>query len=539
MDRLLHLINTQLKSISSDFKELKQIEISSILHFWKQSKSLFQFLENLPTSSSIYLYKELYHLLENALKVDVYLNDHSVPELSEYEVLATSVLELDVIYKLSNKNQGSSCFNPLPSPDIFEGIFQFLRTLKNQCISEYLAYLNQKISLDDSQLPLFFIPEHFESFDLPQTQDHSSMYTFFQPIENQELSTYLRASFPKEARVLCNHLEQFDQDQSTLTEWWLTQCTLETNWIDQVHLHWQEYAESQDSFKDIEWKTDLWPFIHIHLFEWVKKELKVLQTKVIQYRVQWLFETLITHSRPKDQKIGSFVFHPQDPSKITVIFISRDGRLLAQRDLVWDSLNLDTLSSVFESIRIRTLVCSSVLTPLESEVVEFLKETYNIYPINPIGLDPVVRPLNLSQEAQKALRLGQRYVAPLRFWIRGNLTELAQSVLNEREFQFLEDQNELESLFDLLKEQNELKWVYFRRKREQREQAKHKKLGKSSRSRSNRVKMDTDQFKSKSVLSKESKSKESKSKESKSKSTKQIERSTINQLDQLFSKSKK
>ena len=545
MDRLLRLIDTQIKRLSSTFKEVSDVEIASLIPLWQDSNSLFQFLEKLPSTTSIYLHTHLYHIFEKASKIDILLNDISILERSKYEELACSPSEINLIHHLvsliedSRQTPSLSSLSSLPH---FELCLSFLRSIQSQCLTEYFIDLKQTHSAEADALPLFFIPHHLTSLIQHPPRDPSRLYLFFNQLETQELSTYLQASFPEEASIFNIHPNLLIDSKTHFAQWWVHHKTSETQqgqeWRIQFNQLWKEKVVShisvENSIEDQNWDVEIWTLIQNEVFNWVKEELLQIQLQVVHYRVQWFFESLIAHPRPKEQKVGSFTFHPDDPSKITVIFINRDGRLLAQRDLDWDSLELNDLSSVFESIRIRTLVCSSDLTPLEEKAVEFLKRDYEIKRVNPTGLDPVLRPLNLSQEAQKALRLGQRYVAPLRFWIRGDLKSVARTALSECEYQFLEEHQAFDTLFDRLKEQNELKWVYFRRKRVQREKIKNNQakprrsqpheLGSKNRS--------TRQTRSFNMQERRTYTKHHKPIE-------QIERNTINQLDQLFGKSKK
>ena len=209
MNLLALLIDTQIKAHTHCFEALKEIEVSPLISLWEESKSLFQFIEQLPSSASIYLYTYVYDLFEVADQIKTYLKTNDIPShLTPYESLAISIPEVNLIRSLLNQDSpnrshpffGSFSHSNQCRPD-FERFLEFIRTIKRRCIEEYLADLSLPTPQSDYEHIRSFIPSHLNQYSLPDHPTPSTLYAFFQKVEYRELSTYLHASFPKDAFV--------------------------------------------------------------------------------------------------------------------------------------------------------------------------------------------------------------------------------------------------------------------------------------------------------------------------------------------------
>ena len=511
MDRLKRLVEAQLETDDHELSmHTSDFDVDTAIEQWHNSNSLFQFIEHAPPSSSLSFYQSLYTRISKAHEIESYIKDQLEGKIDEKEVstplstLYSSIIDpseyglIQEVLKLkleADLDESSSLYQS--RINVF---LTFARACKSIVIRTYLADLH---SQSQSQSPsqsqglsslsatakhliaqnhLSFYPSHLTSTPSSPSPSSSS-----HTLQDQEHTIYLKAPFLTQAITFYKHPHLLNHEaHSTFFEnWWIqfhaqidSQRTSDLSNDDQTQdatqkkylTLWQNYfnlAATEDPFK-----TPIADHLKRLFFEWIFQDLLDLQAHVIFYQVRFNFETLISQARPKDQKVGSLFFNPQDPTQITIIFINRDGRLLAQRNLLWPSLDPQDLPAVFKPIRIRTLVVSNTLSAIEETAVQTLNTLYEIKRINSTGLDPVLRPLNLSSDAQKALRLGQRYVAPLRFWIRGDLNAFTESILSQEELDCISRHKPLTYWFQKLKEQNEIKWVYFRRKRMQREQLK-------------------------------------------------------------------
>ena len=250
--------------------------------------------------------------------------------------------------------------------------------------------------------------------------------------------------------------------------------------LNHFHQDWVKIWQTSDWSSDFRWQDDVgtmaantvWSeFIEPYLKERASLSILHQRNKDLIDDLNGCFVNLIDAKRPKDQRIGSLWFNGDDPSMITVIFLTRDGKLLAQRDIVWDPNDPTSIVKAFEIINIRLLTYPSGLDQQFPEAFSRLQEMYNLHPVSSIVLDPVPHPQSLTQDAQKALRIGQRFVAPLRFWARTNLLELMRCISTPSVFDCLERSQSLDSLLHTLKDTAAERWLYLRKRRS------HKKRG--------------------------------------------------------------
>jgi hypothetical protein len=220
---------------------------------------------------------------------------------------------------------------------------------------------------------------------------------------------------------------------------------------------------------------DLWEeVIKPYYVNEVRREIHQARAVDITTDVTRCFEQLIDAKRPRDQRIGSFWISEEHPELITVIFLTRDGRLLAQRDVSWDPQEPESIIDAFEQIRIRTLTYPNELSQRYPVALELLDQIYTLKASSSIALDDDQTPPNLTKSAYSALCIGQRYVAPLRFWIRADLTELTRHLIPPLALACLEYSEDLERLSERLRDHCSERWLELRRRRAQR-QKEHKK----------------------------------------------------------------
>lgn len=222
----------------------------------------------------------------------------------------------------------------------------------------------------------------------------------------------------------------------------------------------QKYAISDEL-----WHHTIFPFCLSEIHRLIKR---YRSDDIITDMVQ-CFESLIDAKRPKDQRIGSFWISEDDPNLITVIFLTRDGRLLAQRDISWDHQHPETIISAFETIHIRTLTYPDYLNQRYPDAISLLSNQYTIKPVISVALSESQAPSNLNHDAYSALRIGQRYVAPLRFWIRADLKELSRHILPPQALKCLEDSDDFKTLLAKLHDHCSERWLDLRRRRAQRQ----------------------------------------------------------------------
>ena len=199
----------------------------------------------------------------------------------------------------------------------------------------------------------------------------------------------------------------------------------------------------------------------------VSRVIKERRTHDIIDDVIACFEQLIDARRPKDQRVGSFWISEEDPELITVVFLTRDGRLLAQRDVSWRPQEPESIVDAFESIRIRTLTYPEELNQRYPEAISLLNTRYTMKSVISVALSRTQAPLNLNTAAYSALRVGQRYVAPLRYWIRADLVALTRHILSPPAWSCLERSGRLETLLSRLHDHCSERWLDLRRRRAQ------------------------------------------------------------------------
>jgi len=204
---------------------------------------------------------------------------------------------------------------------------------------------------------------------------------------------------------------------------------------------------------------------------WAEELLRERLVVALSEDVADSFHSLASAPRPRDHRVGALVFGGERSQEVTIIFAKRDGQILAQRDIEWDPDHPEEICEAFSEIKIRTLVAPTELAPELEEALEYLAEGYQIARVCPIGPVEITRPQNLSQEAQLALQLAQRYVAPLRFWARAELLSFAERLLDEPLYRLIASDERSRDLYhDCLKGRVDSEWVRLRRRRKDKPQ---------------------------------------------------------------------
>ena len=240
-------------------------------------------------------------------------------------------------------------------------------------------------------------------------------------------------------------------------------CVAEEEIIQQSYLRWRTRVQELTSTESADqlWVEFIEPSLPEFVFESLKRDRREMLTRLICSK----YTELIDERRVRDSRLASLWFSGEEDQELTVIFLTREGRLLAQRDYVWDPSDDQSLMHALEEVKIRVLVLPQELSPRLERAIVHLDHRYELKRVSAVGLDPVPRPLNLSEQAQRALRLGQRYAAPLRYWARVEVSSFAEQLLPLPLFKCFSADNGVQELEHKLKEETSIRWVYLRQNR--------------------------------------------------------------------------
>ena len=145
--------------------------------------------------------------------------------------------------------------------------------------------------------------------------------------------------------------------------------------------------------------------------------------------------------------------------------MNRNGNLLAQRNYTWNTHQASSLVQALVDVNVALLVISQWIPKQLFAAIDHLKSYYQLHYISPIALDPVTRPLSLTPEAQKAIRLGQRYVAPLRYWPRMHIHEFLSYLLPIEIHDFLLKHEKISLVEEMIQWESTIRWIHLRRDR--------------------------------------------------------------------------
>ena len=435
---------------STQFEEYFACKLEASLLAWKERESTFTFLEHSSSPVDIEKALSLTRLLRRADKLIDEITNLNESRKKEQKA------PIDIELLLNTRS--------------LEGLI-FIETLHDESLITQVARLVNISEKDFLEKTMSIVYRHLDHFG----ETYQAQVEELEPKNDQE-------SWLAYPCVSCN-INKWSQhfDSSTFdfmevnnpnidrlldhvyNEWsvlWQIQ-----DWAQQVHYQ----GESQDTNRSENVDDHVWhdlfePFI----LELATEMIRDLRDQDFIEDLNTCFTSLIDAKRPKDQRVGSFWIDKSAPENITVMFLTRDGKLLAQRDLVWNPQQANSILEAFDIINIRMLTYPEGLDQSYPAAFQLLKTRYQLYPVSSVVLDPVPHPLSLSDNAQKALRIGQRFVAPLRFWARTNLVELMKCFATPQIINCLAESGRLGDLQDRLQDSCAERWLSLRQKRHNR-----------------------------------------------------------------------
>jgi predicted RNA-binding protein with RPS1 domain len=446
-------LSDDLPSKELEFTNYFQCEFVPALESWEQRESTFAFLEHTSSPQDIQKALELTRLLRQS---DAIIN------------------EIKVLNR-SRENEHKQTIDPslfLSAQSLEELIF--IETLHDERlitqVSSLLGITENTLLKDTISILHKYMKDFTQAYrarvvDLEVQNDQDSWLAY--PCISCKInkwSQHLDSSsfdFMEISDPLVDHL--LDQVYNEWSELWQVET-----WKNSIHYQ----GENTDEETHVQvWQELFEPFV----LELATEGIKRLRDDDLIEDLNTCFTSLIDAKRPKDQRIGSIWFDEKSPESITVMFLTRDGKLLAQRDITWDPQNADSILEAFEIINIRILTYPQGLEHRFPKAFEHLSSCYQLYPVSSVVLDPVPHPLSLSDNAQKALRIGQRFVAPLRFWARTDLVELMKCFTTPKIIDCLAESKRLDALQDRLQDSCAERWLMLRQKRYSRKGRKHSK----------------------------------------------------------------
>ncbi len=425
------------------FSESYQCDLSPLIEQWCQRESDFQFLESSLTPSDIEQSISLLKLLR------------AINEQSQ------EIKELNMTRQAEGRP-------PLPvSLSCYTSTIEELTFIEELYDEEVITLVSKTLSTADSTVVKQLISKinhHLTNFCIAYEG------VALNPIDDLDESIYWLAYPCKSCKIdsWSNHL---DRDEYSFEG--VGQRELD-EYLNEVHQEWHKIWRVSEWGSEVEWQGETGSNASVSIWsEILEPYLREIVSEAIVKRrnadmisdLNQCFIELIDAKRPKDQRIGSFWINQEQPSEITVIFLTRDGKLLAQRDVTWTPSDPKSVTEAFKIINIRLLTYPKELEEIYPEMLEQLSSLYELRAVSSIVLDPVPHPQSLSANAQKALRIGQRFVAPLRFWARTDLLELMRCFSTPIVFECLERSHSLSLLLNVLKDSCAERWLKLRRKR--------------------------------------------------------------------------
>ena len=429
-----------------EFRKYFECELSSVVSVWEKRESTFAFLENIQTpecvEKALILKRLLRHSdevideIENLLRARE--TEYKTPIASQLLLTARSLEELIFIETLSDEKLTCQVARFVEKTE--QNLIKDTMSIIHRYLEQFrIAYQEQVEQLEVKNDQESWLAYPCVSCRINKWSQHFDSKTF----------DFMNMSHPL---VDCL-LDQIYNEWSVL---WQTQ-----DWAQQVDYH----CEESDEESNVQvWRELFEPFI----LEIATENIRALRDEDFIEDLNSCFTTLIDAKRPKDQRIGSLWIDEASPENITVMFLTRDGKLLAQRDLTWDLNQVDSILEAFSIINIRILTYPEGLDQIYPKAFNLLKDRYQLFSVSSVVLDPVPHPLSLTDNAQKALRIGQRFVAPLRFWARTDLIELMKCFTTPRIMNCLEESNRLDSLQARLQDSCAKRWLLLRQRRQNR-----------------------------------------------------------------------
>jgi hypothetical protein len=415
--------------------------LASFINHWEKRQSSFQFLEANIQYSDDHRVLELLEILR--------MSDGIIDEISilnqeramdgddeidhRYLTFATTVEELTFIEELLDEGLVTQMSKYLDQPErlILRNLFAIIHKHFSHFASEYRVHI-ETLEVKNSQSSWLAYP--CVSYKINKWVKHLDSSYF-------EFNIY---PHPLVDRLLdCIH-----QDWSKL--WCVEQ--------------WDGMTSDSQGLNHVIWIE----FFDVFIKKMAYQTVMSMRNQDLISDLQKCFETLIDAKRPKDQRVASFWVDPDQPTEITVIFLTRDGKLLAQRDLLWSPDNPASILEAFAEVNIRVITYPKGLERKYSEALQLLSDKYQVHAVNSVALDPVPHPQTLSKIAQKTLRIGQRFVAPLRFWARTDLVELMRCFATPQIIECLEQSDALDDLRNALQDSCSKRWLRLRKNRRKR-----------------------------------------------------------------------
>jgi hypothetical protein len=489
----MSLLIKSIKNLSNSMKiaplaNVDQSQIQSWVNCWYKSDNLFQFIEHEQTPEVPEKSLVLYNLIsrgqrlvdellilnkERVLKEDEPLDYFLISSLNTTEELTWVEDIFDAGIFIDR--------NDLPLINVtLSALREIQRRLSSSIQHHYQLHLHPiepddlsySESDDDEIEDRLYDQGHEEPLDLkeerhsPPMTPHASEDGRDLKGHDQEPDTSPNLKYRHGLYPLAH--EVFDQwspylEDERLLDLIEQRCVAEEELIQQSYLGWRERVEELVSTEraDQIWAEFIEPSLPEFVFESLKRDRREMLTRLICSK----YTKLIDERRVRDSRLASLWFSGEEDQELTVIFLTREGRLLAQRDYVWDPSDDQNLMHALEEVKIRILVIPQELPPRLDLAIENLAHHYEMKRVSAVGLDPVPRPLNLTVQAQRALRLGQRYAAPLRYWARVEVNSFAERLLSPDLFNSFSADNGLQELDRKLKEETSIRWVYLRQNR--------------------------------------------------------------------------
>lgn len=415
--------------------------LSSFINHWGKRQSSFQFLEaNIQRSDA----NRVLELLKVMRMSDGIIDEISILNQERamdgdceidhrYLTFATTIEELTFIEELLDEGLVTQISTQLDQPKrlILKDLFVMIHMHFSHFASEYREYL-ETLEVKNSQSLWLAYP--CVSCKINKWEKHLDSSYF-------EFNIY---PHPLVDRLL----DRIHQD------WVKLWCVEE----------WDGLTSDNQGMHHVIWIE----FFDVFIKKMAYQSVMSMRNQDLISDLQKCFETLIDAKRPKDQRVASFWIDPDQPTEITVIFLTRDGKLLAQRDLLWSPDNPASILEAFAEINIRVITYPEDLERKYSEALQLLSGKYQIYAVSSVVLDPVAHPQTLSKVAQKTLRIGQRFVAPLRFWARTDLVELMKCFATPQIIECLEQSDALDDLRNALQDSCSKRWLRLRKDRRKR-----------------------------------------------------------------------
>ena len=473
MDHFIEYVRSQLRS-RGHFNLLTDQQLDQVYLHWQNRETLFSFFEYICAHYSTLFAQDLYHAFQEAEKVYQYKKDHDQQnekpsKIKCFYYLCLNTAELDLLHKILY-----SCYAKQFDTNQIQHILKIFRITQNQLTKNIIQSIGSESFQWSEETHLVFHPPTNTICNATFTDSYDHVSMEMKELEN---SIYIEGTSP---HFISQHYEShtltpiehsfFEQITPHLHTSKLSKlCNFHTPNLNQViQAHYQQtdlWHTAQVSFTQEE-KTSIWydyilPALQETCVAHICTQLSTLCLEIVKP----YFTRLIDARRPHYRKIASVYFSGDLYEKITVVFLNRNGNLLAQRNYTWNPNQTHSLVQALVEVNVASLVIPQWIPRSLCTAIDHLKSYYQIHYVAPIALDPVTRPLNLTVAAQKAIRLGQRYVAPLRYWPRMDSEAFLSYLLPSEIYDFLVTHDQVERMQDIIQWESAVRWIHLRRDR--------------------------------------------------------------------------